>query len=108
MREEFKPLINSDDVVSVSPSNRFIANTDLYKVGQLTNESKKRLLQKARREIANSLWVTEGVDCELLQLGAKNWRKGKIRIKVELEFCPDESEEIQSESPLDELRQINL
>ncbi|MBO1065034.1 MULTISPECIES: KGK domain-containing protein [Nostocales] len=40
----------------------------------------------------------------MLQPG-KNWQKGKLRIKVTLQFCPDEPEieEIKEpESPLDE------
>ncbi|KZL48000.1 KGK domain protein [Nodularia spumigena CENA596] len=48
----------------------------------------------------------EGIYCEILKLGAKNWQKGNIRIKVTLEFIPDESSIIEPESPLDELRQI--
>ncbi len=64
-------------------------------------------------------WFIDGVDCEILKLGAASWQKGKVRIKlnVSLEFCPDEPEveknsavtlqEIsQSESPLDELRRM--
>ena len=48
-------------------------------------------------------WLGEGVYCEVLQLGAKNWQKGKIKIRVSVEFCPDESKE--SESSLDDIRQ---
>ena len=35
----------------------------------------------------------EGVDCKILRYGAKEWQSGKIKAKVTLEFCPDESEE---------------
>lgn len=63
----------------------------------------------------HSKWFSEGIDCEVLQLGNKDWQKGKVKIKVSLEFCPDEQDvtdalesnelEInQLESPLDELR----
>ena len=38
-----------------------------------------------------------GLSCEVLRPGA-NWQKGKVRIR--LEFCPDEPE-----SPLDDIRQ---
>jgi hypothetical protein len=48
----------------------------------------------------------EGIDCEILKLGAKAWQKGNIRIKVTLEFIPDESNIIEPESPLDDLRHI--
>ena len=54
-------------------------------------------------------WVSNGVDCQILKPG-KNWQEGKLRMKVYLEFCPDEPEieetEIKEpESPLDDLRE---
>ena len=55
-------------------------------------------------------WFDKGLDCEILKVGAKGWQKGKFRIKVTLEFIPDEPEieqtpEInQPESPLDDIR----
>jgi hypothetical protein len=62
-------------------------------------------------------WFGDGIDCEILKLGAKGWQKGKVKIKlqVSIEFCPDEPEveetpasnEIaQPQSPLDDLRQM--
>ncbi|TAG95801.1 MAG: hypothetical protein EAZ09_07435 [Oscillatoriales cyanobacterium] len=57
------------------------------------------------------------MDCEILGVGAQGWKKGKIKLKlnVTIEFCPDEPEveetpennqlEISApESPLDDLR----
>lgn len=32
----------------------------------------------------------EGMNCEVLHLGAKNWQKGKFKINVSIEFSPDE------------------
>jgi hypothetical protein len=55
-----------------------------------------------------SYWSSAGVDCQILK-PSKNWQKGKVRIKVTLEFCPDEPEieEIKEpESPLDDLRRM--
>ena len=62
-------------------------------------------------------WFGEGIDCEILRVGAQGWQKGKIKLKlnVTIEFCPDEpevedtpknnqSETNQPESPLDDLR----
>lgn len=62
-------------------------------------------------------WFGEGIDCEILRVGAQGWKKGKIKLKlnVTIEFCPDEpeveelpenneSETSQPESPLDDLR----
>jgi len=59
----------------------------------------------------NLVWFNEGVECDVLQPG-KTWQKGKFRIKITLEFCPDEPEpqataEItETESPLDDLRRM--
>ncbi len=52
---------------------------------------------------SNDLWFQEGVDVEILRLGASNWQKGKMKIKVILEFEPDEPE--QPKSPLDDIRE---
>lgn len=49
----------------------------------------------------NSLFNND-MDCEILKAGSQGWQKGKIRIKVTLEFIPDEPEPI--ESPLDDIR----
>jgi KGK domain len=60
-------------------------------------------------------WFGSGIDCETLKIGGKGWQKGKVKINVTLEFCPDEpeveeipenneSETSQPESPLDDLR----
>ncbi len=57
-----------------------------------------------------------GIDCEILKLGAKEWKKGKVKIKMSLEFYLEddemddnstmsESEMNQSKSPLDDLRE---
>ncbi|HAT14724.1 MAG TPA: hypothetical protein DCS91_15135 [Microcoleaceae bacterium UBA11344] len=62
-------------------------------------------------------WFSQGIDCEILRVGAQCWKKGKIKLKlnVTIEFCPDEPEAEQTpeknesetpkpESPLDDLR----
>lgn len=50
--------------------------------------------------------LEHGIDGEVLRIGAKGWQKGKWRIKVSLEFSPDEPEISQPESPLDDIRQM--
>ncbi|MBD2626466.1 KGK domain-containing protein [Trichormus variabilis] len=56
-------------------------------------------------------WINNGVACQILKPG-KNWQTGKLRIKVNLEFCPDDPEIEQTtksqepESPLDDLRRM--
>jgi hypothetical protein len=34
----------------------------------------------------------QGINCEVLKVGAKGWQKGKIQLKITLEFCPEETE----------------
>jgi hypothetical protein len=46
----------------------------------------------------------EGIECEILKVGNNDWQQGKVRIKVALEFCPDEPEMTELESPLDDIR----
>jgi hypothetical protein len=65
--------------------------------------------------------VSEEIDCQLLKLGAASWKTGKLRFKaianyndlsepqltieIELEFCPDQPELLETSDPsLDELR----
>jgi hypothetical protein len=38
-------------------------------------------------------FLETGVNGELLKIGSRGWRKGKIRMKVSLEFIADEQEE---------------
>lgn len=62
-------------------------------------------------------WFDKGKDCEVLKISSKGWQKGKLRIKLALEFYPDEPEieetsvsnepkDNQPESPLDDIRRI--
>jgi hypothetical protein len=58
--------------------------------------------------IGSNSWI-DGIDCELLQDGLE--KKGKIRLKVTIEFVPDDIDKdslIEGRSPLDDIRQINL
>jgi hypothetical protein len=77
---------------------------------------------------SNLIWKSTTIDCEILRLGSKNWQKGKLRIQVSLErvavanyypsrqrmeiqhvyleFCSEEPEINQPESPLDDIRQM--
>lgn len=40
-------------------------------------------------------WNKEGVEAEVLDTESGGWKKGKVRMRVVLEFCPDEPEESQ-------------
>lgn len=53
----------------------------------------------------------KSVDAEILEPQSGEWKKGKMRMRVVLEFCPDESEAIknntvqQNSNSLDDIRQ---
>ncbi|MEH2089404.1 KGK domain-containing protein [Nostoc sp.] len=61
-------------------------------------------------------WFKEGIDCEILTLGSPSWKKGKVKIKISVEFYIEEedlqitnsnnSEITEPESPLDDLRRM--
>jgi hypothetical protein len=49
------------------------------------------------------------MDAEILNLGSKSWKKGKLKFKLSVEFYVEEEEieEIKEpESPLDDLRRM--
>ncbi|MDX2097793.1 MAG: KGK domain-containing protein [Leptolyngbyaceae cyanobacterium bins.59] len=68
--------------------------------------------------ISTQYWCRDGVDCEILKLGSADWQPGKIRIRVSVEFVPDEPELPadaetqepleQAASPLDEIRKLTI
>lgn len=62
-------------------------------------------------------WFGKGIDCEVLNLGSKSWKKGKVRIKISVEFYVEEQEAVETpssdkpgtalpESPLDDIRRM--
>ena len=59
----------------------------------------------------NTLWNVHGVEAEILEPKSGDWKKGKVRMRVILEFCPDEPEEVendikqQNSNSLDDIRQ---
>jgi pilus assembly protein FimV len=55
------------------------------------------LSSQIRSKIADSLaeWSNEhGVDGEVLRFGAQGWEKGKIRLHLSIEFCPDDAGQV--------------
>jgi len=73
-------LLKSDDVLSASASALMFQCT--FKVSEFMT-----ILQS---KISDEELFIEGIDCEVLSPG-KNWRKGKVRLR--LEFTPDQPEE---------------
>ncbi|MEG4043759.1 KGK domain-containing protein [Microcoleus sp. Pol17_C1] len=95
-----------------------------YGLGETLNKSLKEQnlhidvpVDTRQQRFSYDNWFGEGIDCEILRVGAQGWKKGKMKLKlnVTIEFCPDEpevaetpenneSETSKPESPLDDLR----
>lgn len=95
-----------------------------YELGETLNKSLREQNLRIniphndfRQRLSYEEWFGEGIDCEILRVGAQGWKKGKIKLKlnVTIEFCPDEPEVEETpennqleisppESPLDDLR----
>ena len=113
----YLPEYGDDDVLS-------FASGEMFKIGKFRQALKTVCTDQ--NQIPNSLHsalstrgikisggasatktiLEDGVDGEVLRIGAKGWQKGKWRIKVSLEFSPDEPEISEPESPLDDIRQM--
>ncbi|AFY40707.1 KGK domain-containing protein [Nostoc sp. PCC 7107] len=99
-----------DDVIS--------SKEKLFKVGKfretLNHVFTQRLVnivnatfQERKLPVTNTQeFLDSGLECEILKIGAKAWESGKIRIKIAVEFIPDEPEITEPESPLDDLRRL--
>ena len=111
---QFKQTIGEEDVISLekrSPDNIVMYDPTLkvkdiveYCLEKVLEVNEIKQLQDIERYKPRAKWIDEGVECEVLNLGANQWKKGKVRIKISFEFCPDESEISEYESPLDEIR----
>jgi hypothetical protein len=108
MGDRFEPINSEEAVVSIENSQvRVLVHEPMFKVGKLTQAMKFKILETSSSEWNAShtapkrKWLDDGVECEILKPG-NNWQKGKVRIKISLEFCPDEA--LEPPSPLDDIR----
>jgi hypothetical protein len=65
----------------------------------------KKMHDEILRHEKDRLLTTTGVECELLKLGSQDWQKG--RLKISLEFIPDDEDSViaNSNSDLDKFRE---
>lgn len=79
---------------------------------QIPSIVQNSLWQDYGLEISSSLIFNNGIECEALKLGAKGWQKGRMKILVNLEFCPDEPDvkEISeiNQSKIKQTEELNL
>lgn len=79
---------NDDDVVSVPDLNMTPVKHPTLKAAQV----RKAFFDIIRQHV-NHDWFT-GIECELLKTTGGGWKKGRLRLR--LEFIPDEPELIES------------
>ena len=109
----FKSLSINDEVISISNNGWIFNDHSMFKVKQLITKV-EYMIQRYGDYDQKRLekCFSEGVDCELLKFGEKKKKKGKVRVKLTVEFCPDEPEfeenhtNNQPESTLDDIRQM--
>jgi KGK domain len=89
MHDRFESL-ESGEVISVQHDTQVLGGQRTFRVGEL-NEAIESHLKSAIAnwsEAHNGWFTPQGIDCEALRFGSQGWQKGRIRLC--LEFCPDE------------------
>jgi hypothetical protein len=97
-----------DDVVWMRDTGKSPVNNLTFLVAQLTQAFTSSIGSALRDtpDITAKAWLGDGVECELVDVSAGGgWKKGKIRLR--LEFVPDEPEPSADASFLDSLRTDN-
>jgi hypothetical protein len=89
MSDRFESL-ESGEVVSIQHEAQVLSGHRTFKTGDL-NDAIKSYIEHAIpgwSEEKNDWFTDRGIDCEALRFGSQGWQKGRIRLS--LEFCPDE------------------
>lgn len=89
--------MDNDDVV------HFLNSEDNPCEG-LTAKSSEIVEAFNSRTFNDDIWVTSGVECEILSVVGGGWKKGKVRLC--LEFIPDQSNNAKERVVLSELDKI--
>jgi hypothetical protein len=89
MNDQFEPL-EDGEVISVQHDTQVLFGHRTFRAGELNDSIESHLKAAvANWNEANNGWFgAEGIECEALRFGSKGWQKGRIRLC--LEFCPDE------------------
>ncbi|MBO0352296.1 hypothetical protein J0895_25075 [Phormidium pseudopriestleyi FRX01] len=124
MSNQFEPLEPDEVLVLKNDYCKILIGQPTVRTKELTERAifllrrNDSVIYKDGWDKNQARWVTEGVEAKTLRYGAKNWQAGKVRMRIIVEFCPDEPEveeiavphEAESpsepESPLDEIRRM--
>ncbi|BAZ44132.1 hypothetical protein NIES4102_11380 [Chondrocystis sp. NIES-4102] len=110
----FKHLEHEDSNAVVS-----FENGTTFRISNFMAQLNRFFTQSVISDISNKLkevglgtaphygdkWNQNGINAEILEPKSATWQKGKVRIRVILEFCPDEPEDIKKDNSLDDIRQ---
>jgi KGK domain len=91
MSDRFESL-ESGEVVSIQHETQVLSGHRTFRAGELSDAIESYVAQAiAGWSEDKKDWFTDrGIDCEALRFGSPGWQKGRIRLS--LEFCPDEPE----------------
>ena len=106
-QNNFKHIEHKDcmSVISFNTGATFRISNFMEQINRLFRESVLNNLQENLKQInlgippfhKTDVYNIHGVDAEILEPESGKWKKGRIRMRVILEFCPDEPEEIKND-----------
>ncbi len=104
MNDLFNSL-DSGEVISIQQDAQVLVGHRIFRVSEL-NEAIANYLKTSVgnwTEEKGDWFTTQGINCEALRFGSNAWQKGRIRLC--LEFCPDEvsqsaSKQVTSSNPV--------
>ena len=91
MSDRFESL-ESGEVVSIQHETQVLSGHRTFRSGELSDAIESYVAQAVAgwSEDKKDWFTDRGIDCEALRFGSPGWQKGRIRLS--LEFCPDEPE----------------
>ncbi|MEM6399806.1 MAG: KGK domain-containing protein [Cyanobacteria bacterium P01_D01_bin.116] len=109
MNNEFK-TVNDGEIISLNHQEigRYLnLQSNGFADVQIKTEQFAEIITK-RLNLKNTEGQSlfkEGISCEVFKFGSTGLRKGRLKAKLVLEFCPDEPT-VEEKSPLDDIRQM--
>lgn len=103
MNDQFEPLDN-DEVLFVSVGRVLMPNPT-FKVGEFLDALAQAVSDREEDwSDDNEGWFGNGLECEVLRFSTKGWQRGRVRLR--LEFCPDQDRPKLLETRRDEPRRL--
>jgi len=106
MSSDFRSL-KPDDVISIQESSRILISHTTFTTSEIL-QAAQRVMGIRENDRERQKWLTEGIDCRVLQPGNGSWKEGKVKITISVEFSSHEMPDVQTDSELDSLRQASF